>query len=53
MTQQGDYIVLGGNQSDTIKFIKKNTSKTQVLTGFYLPSEYQDNPKNFLSEIEK
>lgn len=34
-------------------FIKKNASKTQVLTGFYLPSEYQDNLKDILLETEK
>ncbi|WP_163444580.1 TIGR02594 family protein [Flavobacterium columnare] len=44
-TSNGDYILIGGNQEDTIRFDSygeyTSKSKTKKLYGFYIPEDYE------------
>ncbi|GJM53355.1 TIGR02594 family protein [Capnocytophaga catalasegens] len=55
-TKSGKYILLGGNQDDTIRFDEygeyTSKSKLKKLYGFYIPADYEPTEVDKLNELD-
>ena len=57
MNKKDEYLLLGGNQGDTIKLSAygeyTSKSKKKKLYGFYIPSNYKVSPSDYLTDSDK
>ncbi len=53
-TKAGKYLLLGGNQGDTIRAASYGEkTKTKYLNGFYIPKDYNVTDKDYLTNDEQ